>query len=80
MEEKNKTLFNINFEEINPDRAISDGNFVTGTHNFRFSVSPSAGGCIIPNRCYFLVEYNFGSMIDAENEYTATNHYQHLKK
>jgi hypothetical protein len=62
MDTKDSQLFNINYEEIVCDRTITDGSFTTGVHNYRFNSSASSGACIVPNRCYFLVEYAFGAM------------------
>lgn len=69
---KSSKYIDLNFEEISCDRVITDGNFGNGLQNFRFSVAPSGGGCIIPDMSYFLIEYNFGSMTGATDAYTAT--------
>lgn len=66
------SIYNLNFEEINPDRDITNGAFSNGTHNYRFNVPPTGGGAIIPRLCYFLVEYNFGSAVAKTDDYTAT--------
>lgn len=63
----------LNFEEISCDRVITDGNFANGLQNFRFSVAPSGGGCILPHMSYFMVEYNFGSAEGTTDPYTAVN-------
>lgn len=68
---KSSKYIDLNYEEISCDRVISDGNFANGLQNFRFSVAPSGGGCVIPDMSYFLVEYNFGAY--SGDAYTATD-------
>ena len=70
----------LNYEEISCDRVITDENFANGLQNFRWSVSPAGGGCVIPHMSYFLVEYNFGSSDGAPNEYTAVEALEQSKK
>ena len=60
----------INFEEISPDRNISDSAWSNGLHTYRWSVAPSSGGCIIPSMCYMMIEYSFGSADGASNAYS----------
>jgi hypothetical protein len=67
-----KKHFDLNFEEISPERTVSDGNWANGLQNFRFSVAASGGGAWIPSMSYFLVEYAFGDMQGASNIYTPT--------
>ena len=51
----------LNYEEISPERQITDGYWANGLHNYRFSVASSGGGTWIPHMSYFLVEYAFGA-------------------
>lgn len=67
-----KTI-DLNYEEISLDRSINNGrDFANGLLNYRFSVAPTGGGCVIPNLSYMLIEYNFGSAVGASDAYTAT--------
>ena len=68
----------LNYEEISCDRVITDENFANGLQNFRWSVSPAGGGCVVPHMSYFLVEYNFGAY--GGNAYTATEALEQSKK
>lgn len=68
--EKKGNYIDLNYEEISPDRTLADAQFANGLQNFRFSVAPSGGGCVIPNMSYFLIEYSFGSA--GSTAYTAT--------
>ena len=62
----------LNYEEISPERDITNGAFGNGLQNFRFNIAPSGGGAFIPAMSYFLVEYNFGDTEGKTDNYTAT--------
>lgn len=72
MDSKDIKYVGLNYEEISCDRVISDGQFGNGLQNWRFSVSPSQGNCVIPHMSYFLCEYNFGAAVGKNDNYTAT--------
>lgn len=75
-----KKHFDLNFEEISPERTISDGNWANGLQNFRFSVAASGGGAWIPSMSYFLVEYAFGDIVGSTDSYTPTQALPQLSK
>jgi len=52
--------YDLNFEEISPDRSVANGQFGNGIQNWRFSVAPTGGGICLPYMSYMLIEYAFG--------------------
>jgi hypothetical protein len=53
----------LNYEEISPDRSVRDEQFSNGIQNWRFSIAPTGGGCVIPNMSYMLIEYSLGKAV-----------------
>ena len=49
----------MNFEEVSSQRDVVGVSFNKGLIEYRFSVSPSAGGSWIPSMSYFLIDYKF---------------------
>ena len=80
MEEKKAKYIDLNYEEVSSDRDISNGAWGNGLHTYRVSISPGGGNCIIPSMSYFQVEYNFGSMDNTTDKYTAVKALQQSKK
>jgi hypothetical protein len=60
----------VNYEELSPDRSISNQQLANGLINFNFSVAPSGGGAVLPHMSYILCEYSFGEANPAD-PYTA---------
>ena len=54
----------MNFEEVSSQRNMTGPDFPKGLIEYRFSVSPSAGGAWIPSMSYFLIDYKFSSAAD----------------
>lgn len=67
-----KPWIDLNYEEINCDRSISDNQFSNGNLSYSFNVNSSGGGACVPYMSYFLCEYNFGSATEKVDNYTAT--------
>lgn len=49
----------MNYEEVSSQRDVASPSFQKGLIEYRFSVSPSAGGAWIPSMSYFLIDYKF---------------------
>jgi len=49
----------LNFEEISAQRDVTGSSLSKGLIEYRFSVSPSAGGVFIPSMSFFLIDYKF---------------------
>lgn len=55
------SYIDLNFEEISSQRDMTLQSFPKGLIEYRFSVSPSAGGAWIPSMSYFLIDYTFST-------------------
>lgn len=53
------SYIDMNYEEVSSQRDLTGTSFSKGLIEYRFSVSPSAGGSWIPSMSYFLIDYKF---------------------
>lgn len=63
MENLNEYI-DVNFEEVSSQRDVCGDAFSKGLIEYRFSVSPSAGGAWIPSMSYFMIDYKLSTVLD----------------